>query len=51
MKDDIWYFQNEEKKMELWLTGQADIYTLEAKSKKQKEDFAAELRDFELKLN
>ncbi|XP_023327389.1 guanine nucleotide exchange factor DBS [Eurytemora carolleeae] len=36
--------KNEEKKMELWLTGQADIYTLEAKSKKQKEDFAAELR-------
>lgn len=36
--------KNEEKKMELWLTGQSDIYTLEAKTKKSKEDFAAELR-------
>jgi hypothetical protein len=36
--------QGEEKKMELWVAGQSDVYTLEAKTKKAKEDFAAELR-------
>ena len=30
--------------MELWVAGQSDVYTLEAKTKKAKEDFAAELR-------
>lgn len=30
--------------MELWITGQSDVYTLEAKTKQGKEDFAAELR-------
>jgi hypothetical protein len=37
--------QGEEKKMELWVAGQSDVYTLEAKTKKAKEDFAAELRN------
>ena len=31
--------------MELWVAGQSDVYTLEAKTKKAKEDFAAELRN------
>jgi hypothetical protein len=31
--------------MELWVAGQSDVYTLEAKTKKAKEDFAAELRE------
>ena len=33
-----------EKKMEIWIIGQSDVYSLEAKNKKAKEDFAAELR-------
>jgi len=36
--------KGEEKKMEIWLTGQSDVYTLEARNKKAKEDFATELR-------
>ena len=36
--------KGEEKKMELWVIGQADVYSLQAKNKKTKEEFAAELR-------
>lgn len=33
-----------ERKIEIWIIGQTDVYSLEAKNKKAKEDFAAELR-------
>ena len=33
-----------EKKIEIWIIGQSDVYSLEAKTKKAKEDFANELR-------
>ena len=33
-----------EKKIEIWIIGQTDVYSLEAKTKKAKEDFANELR-------
>jgi len=36
--------KEEEKKMEVWIIGQPDAFTLEAKSKKAKDDFALELR-------
>jgi len=36
--------KGEDRKMELWISGQSDIYSLEAKTKKAKEDFATELR-------
>jgi len=36
--------KGEEKKMELWITGQSDVYSLEGKTKKAKEDFSSELR-------
>ena len=34
----------EEKKMEIWIIGQPDAFTLEAKTKKAKDEFAGELR-------
>jgi len=34
----------EDRKMEVWVIGQPDAFTLEAKSKKEKDDFAIELR-------
>ena len=36
--------KGEEKKIDLWITGQSDVYTLEAKTKQAKDDFAVELR-------
>ena len=36
--------QGEDKKMELWVIGQSDVYSLQAKNKMMKEDFATELR-------
>ena len=30
--------------MELWVIGQSDVYSLQAKNKMMKEDFATELR-------
>ena len=36
--------QGAEKKIEIWIIGQSDVYSLEAKTKKAKEDFANELR-------
>ena len=36
--------KGEDKKMEVWIIGQPDAFTLEAKSKKAKDEFAAELR-------
>ena len=36
--------KGEERKMEVWIIGQPDAFTLEAKSKKSKEMFAGELR-------
>ena len=33
-----------ERKIEIWIIGQTDVYSLEAKTKKAKEDFANELR-------
>ena len=41
--------KGEEKKMEIWLSGQPDIYSLEGKTAKAKDDFAAELRKMILK--
>ena len=36
--------KGEDKKLELWMHGRPELYVLEAKSKKAKEEFAAELR-------
>ena len=36
--------KGEDKKIELWVHGRPELYVLEAKSKKAKEEFAAELR-------
>ena len=36
--------KGEERKMEIWIIGQPDAFTLEAKSKKAKDEFAGELR-------
>jgi len=36
--------KGEDKKMEIWIIGQSDVYSLDAKTRKAKEDFAAELR-------
>ncbi|QQP32549.1 Uncharacterized protein FKW44_024255, partial [Caligus rogercresseyi] len=36
--------KGEDKKIELWMHGRGELYSLEAKTKKAKEDFAAELR-------
>ena len=36
--------KGEEKKMEVWIIGQPDAFTLEAKTKKAKDEFASELR-------
>ena len=36
--------KGEERKMEVWIIGQPDAFTLEAKSKKAKDDFSLELR-------
>ena len=36
--------KGDEKKLELWVNGRNEIYTLEAKNKQAKENFAAELR-------
>ena len=36
--------KGEDRKMEVWIIGQPDAFTLEAKSKKAKDDFACELR-------
>ena len=36
--------KGEEKKMEVWIIGQPDAFTLEAKTKKAKDDFSLELR-------
>ena len=36
--------KGEEKKMEIWIIGQPDAFTLEAKTKKAKDEFASELR-------
>ena len=36
--------KGEERRMEVWIIGQPDAFTLEAKSKKAKDDFASELR-------
>ena len=36
--------KGEERKMEVWIIGQPDAFTLEAKSKKAKDEFAIELR-------
>ena len=36
--------QGAERKIEIWIIGQSDVYSLEAKTKKAKEDFANELR-------
>ena len=41
--------KGEEKKMEIWLSGQPDIYSLEGKTVKAKDDFAFELRKIILK--
>jgi len=41
--------KGEEKKMEIWLSGQPDIYSLEGKTVNAKDDFAAELRKVILK--
>jgi len=41
--------KGEEKKMEIWLSGQPDIYSLEGKTAKAKDDFAVELRKMILK--
>ena len=38
------YLQGAERKIEIWIIGQSDVYSLEAKTKKAKEDFANELR-------
>ena len=36
--------KTDDKKLELWVNGRTEIYTLEAKNKQAKESFAAELR-------
>jgi len=36
--------KGEERKLEIWMTGQSDLYSLEAKTRKAKEEFAGELR-------
>ena len=36
--------KGEERKMEIWLSGQPDIYSLEGKTAKAKDDFSMELR-------
>ena len=36
--------KGEDKKLEVWVHGRPELYALEAKSKKAKEEFAAELR-------
>ena len=36
--------KGEERKMEIWIIGQPEAFTLEAKSKKAKDEFAGELR-------
>ena len=36
--------KGDDKKLELWVNGRNEIYTLEAKNKQAKENFAAELR-------
>ena len=41
--------KGEEKKMEIWLSGQPDIYSLEGKTAKAKYDFDIELRKITLK--
>ena len=41
--------QGEERKIELWIIGQSDVYSLDAKTRKGKEDFAVELRNVIIK--
>lgn len=36
--------KGDERMLEIWIIGQSDVYSLQAKTKKSKEDFAAELR-------
>ena len=41
--------KDEEKKMEIWISGQSEVYRLEAKTKQVKEEFASELKKWILK--
>lgn len=36
--------KNDDKKIDLWVNGRSELYTLEAKTKLAKENFSAELR-------
>ena len=37
--------KGDDKKMEIWIIGQSDVYSLGAKTRKAKEDFSLELRN------
>ena len=41
--------KGDDKKLEIWIIGQSDVYSLGAKSRKSKEDFAVELRNVIIK--
>ena len=37
--------KGDDKKLEIWIIGQSDVYSLGGKTRKAKEDFAIELRE------
>ena len=41
--------KGDDKKMEIWIIGQSDVYSLGAKTRKAKEDFSLELRNVIIK--
>lgn len=41
--------KGDDKKLEIWILGQSDVYSLGAKTRKAKEDFAVELRNVIIK--
>ena len=41
--------KGDDKKLEIWIIGQSDVYSLGAKTRKAKEDFAVELRNVIIK--
>ena len=41
--------KDDDKKIEIWVIGQSDVYSLGAKTRKSKEDFSVELRNVIIK--
>ena len=41
--------KDDDKKIEIWIIGQSDVYSLVAKTRKSKEDFSVELRNVIIK--